>query len=144
MERRTTSPYPRLDRPVLAIVGLLLVASAVLFTMSDRAHDWRYYQYEFRRLVAEKLGQEKARTVPSGLQQIWVPALGHADRCTTCHQATAWKGFETAEEPYRTHPVEPLNRPVERFPELAGTLRLRSARHLPVHRLDLQCAPGRG
>jgi cytochrome c2 len=116
MEQRTTSPYPRRDRPVLAAVGLLLVVSTVLFTLNDREHEWRYYQYEFRRLVAEKLGQEKARTVPSGLQQIWVPALGHADRCTTCHQATAWKGFEAAEEPYRTHPIEPLkNHPPERF-----------------------------
>jgi cytochrome c2 len=97
-------------------VGLLLVASTVLFTISDREHEWRYYQYAFRQLVAEKFGDEKARTVPSGLQQIWVPALGRADRCVTCHQATTWKGFETAEEPFRTHPPGPLaSHPVERF-----------------------------
>ena len=39
-------------------------------------------------------GADKAKTVPSGLQQIWVPALGRADRCITCHQAVRWKGFE--------------------------------------------------
>ena len=33
MERRTNSPYPRIDRPVLAIIGVLLVVSTVLFTM---------------------------------------------------------------------------------------------------------------
>jgi cbb3-type cytochrome oxidase cytochrome c subunit len=116
MEKRTDSPYPRRDRPVLAAVGLLLVTSTVLFTINDREHEWRYYQYAFRQLVAEKFGDEKARTIPSGLQQIWVPALGRADRCMTCHQATAWKGFETAEEPFRTHPVQPLAvHPVERF-----------------------------
>jgi cytochrome c2 len=116
MEQRTSSPYPRRDRPVLAIVGLLLVVSTVLFTRNDREHEWRYYQYEFRRMVADKFGEEKARAVPSGLQQIWVPALGHADRCVTCHQATAWKGFETADEPHRTHPVELLkSHPPERF-----------------------------
>lgn len=116
MEQRTNSPYPRRDRPVLAVVGLLLVVSTVLFTRNDREHEWRYYQYEFKRLVAEKFGQEKARTVPSGLQQLWVPALGHADRCISCHQATAWKGFERADEPYRTHAAEPLkNHPPERF-----------------------------
>jgi cytochrome c551/c552 len=48
------------------------------------------------------------KTVPSGMQQIWVPALGRADRCTTCHQATSWKGFETADNPYKTHPPEIL------------------------------------
>jgi cytochrome c2 len=116
MEQRTNSPYPRLDKPVLAIVGLVLVLGAVLFTINDREHEWRYYQYEFRRVVADKLGAEKGRTVPTGLQQIWVPSLGHADRCVTCHQAVSWKGFEAAEEPFRTHPAEPLKgHPVEKF-----------------------------
>src|SRR5512136_361082 len=116
MEQRTNSPYPRWDRPVLAVVGLLLVVSTVLFTRNDREHEWRYYQYAFKQQVADKFGPDKARTVPSGLQQIWVPALGHADRCVTCHQATSWKGFETAEEPHRTHPVEPFRtHPPEKF-----------------------------
>ncbi len=116
MEHRTNSPYPRLDRPVLAIVGALLVVGAVLFTINDREHEWRFYQYDFKRVVSEKLGADKARTAPRGLQQIWVPSLGRADRCITCHQAVTWKGFETAEEPYRTHPLEPLkNHPVEQF-----------------------------
>ncbi len=116
MEHRTNSPYPRLDRPVLAAVGLVLVVGAVLFTINDREHEWRYYQYDFRRVVAERLGADTSHTVPTGLRQIWVPSLGHADRCITCHQAVSWKGFENADEPYRTHPVEPLkNHPAEKF-----------------------------
>jgi cytochrome c2 len=116
MERRTNSPYPRIDRPVLAIIGLLLVLSTVLFTMNDREHEWRYYQYDFRNQVVEKFGAEKARVLPSGLQQIWVPSMGRADRCVTCHQAVQWPGFEAAEEPYRTHPQELLRtHPVEKF-----------------------------
>jgi cytochrome c2 len=116
MERRTNSPYPRLDRPVLAIVGLLLVLSTVLFTKGDREHEWRYYQWDFRRVVGEKLGEAKARTVPAGLQQIWVPGLGRADRCPTCHQAVQRAGFESADEPYRMHPQEILkSHPVEIF-----------------------------
>jgi len=116
MEKRTHSPYPRLDRPVLAVIGLVLVASTVFFAWSDRQHDYKYYQYAFKNLVAEKLGADKAATVPSGLQQIWVPGLRRADRCTTCHLATNWKGFETNEEPFRTHPAEPLkHHPVEQY-----------------------------
>ncbi len=116
MEKRTDSPYPRRDRPILAAVGVLLVVSTVLFAWSDRRHDWRWYQQEFRRQVAEKLGAEKAETVPAGIQQHWVADLGRADRCITCHQAVSWKGFENAEEPWRTHPAEPLRaHPVERF-----------------------------
>jgi cbb3-type cytochrome oxidase cytochrome c subunit len=116
MERRTDSPYPRLDRPVLAGVGVLLVVSTALFMWKQRDHDWRYYQAEFQQLVAEKLGADRASTVPSGVQQIWVPGLRRADRCVTCHQAVTWKGFERAEHPYRTHPIEPLRtHPLEKY-----------------------------
>ena len=36
MEKRTDSPYARLDRPVLAVIGVLLVVSTVLFARNDR------------------------------------------------------------------------------------------------------------
>lgn len=116
MEQRTTSPYPRLDRPVLAGIGVLLVVSTVLFWWADRSHDWRYYQGEFRQMVADRFGADRADTVPAGIQQIWVPGLRRADRCQTCHQAVTWKGFESAEEPWRTHAAEPLrNHPIEQY-----------------------------
>jgi cytochrome c2 len=116
MEKRTDSPYPRRDRPALALVGVALVISTILFARSDRAHEWRWYQDQFSRQVAEKFGTDKAPTVPSGIQQIWVPSLGRADRCITCHQAIQWKGFEGADEPWRTHAAGPLkNHPVEKF-----------------------------
>ena len=92
MEKRTDSPYPRRDRPLLAAVGVLLIISTILFARADRVHDWRYYQYMFKGLVAEKLGEEKVASVPSGIQQIWVPSLGNADRCVTCHQGPALGG----------------------------------------------------
>lgn len=116
MEYRTSSPYPRVDRLVLAIIGLVLVIGTALFMWSDRAHDWRYYQAEFREMVAEKFGEDKAAVVPSGVQQIWVADLSRADRCVTCHQATSYQGFEKADHPYRTHPAAPLKEhPVEDF-----------------------------
>ena len=116
MEQRTDSPYPKKDRPILAIIGVLLVVSTVLFAWSDRKHDWRYYQYAFRGQVTEKLGAEKAATIPKGVQQIWVSEMRRADRCITCHQAMLWKGFEKAENPYKSHPVEPLKgHPIEKY-----------------------------
>ena len=116
MEQRTSSPYPRVDRLVMAIVGVVLVIGTGLFMWSDRARDWRYYQMEFRQMVAGKFGDDRAAVLPAGVQQIWVADLSRADRCVTCHQATAYKGFETAEHPYRTHPVEPLRQhPVENY-----------------------------
>ena len=116
MEQRTNSPYPKVDRPTLAIVGVLLILSCAMFFASDRAHDWRYYQASFKQQIAAKFGADRARQVPSGIQQFWVADLRRADRCVTCHQATSWKGFENGEEPYRTHPAEPLKlHPVEKF-----------------------------
>src|SRR6185312_8093069 len=116
MEKRTNSPFPRRDRPLLAVIGIVLVVPTVLIAMSERAHDWRYWQYEFKQQVTAKYGRDKAAAIPGGLQQIWLPELKRADRCVTCHQATSWKGFENAEEPLRTHPVEVLRQhPVEKY-----------------------------
>jgi len=116
MEKRTPAPFRKRDRAILAVVGVALIVSTFLFLYSYIAHDWRYYQGEFRNRVAQKFGEEKAATVPSGLQQIWVPELRHADRCVSCHQAVSWKGFEAAEEPFRTHPQEILRtHPAERY-----------------------------
>jgi cytochrome c2 len=116
MEKRTDSPYPKKDRPILAVIGVVLVLSTALFAWSDRKHDWRFYQWQFRNMVAEKFGDAKTATIPSGVQQLWVAELRRADRCITCHQAVSWKGFETADEPYRTHPVEILKtHPLEKF-----------------------------
>ncbi|ABS24461.1 cytochrome c family protein [Anaeromyxobacter sp. Fw109-5] len=116
MEQRSPSPYRSRDRLVLALVGVLLVVSTALFAWKDWVHDWRYYQWEFKRRVAGQLGEDKASAIPSGMLQVWVPALQRADRCVMCHQATAWKGFEGAEEPFRTHPPAILaSHPVERF-----------------------------
>jgi cytochrome c2 len=116
MEKRPPSSFRDRDRLVLAIVGLVLVASTALFAWKDWSHDWRYFQWEFKNRIEAKYGAEKAASVPSGMQQIWVPALRRADRCVMCHQAMSWKGFEDAEEPFRTHPQQVFaQHPVERF-----------------------------
>ncbi len=116
MEQRTPSSYRSRDRLVLSGVGVLLVVSLGLFAWKDWSHDWRYYQRQFRAQIAGKLGEEKAATIPSGMLQIWVPDLPRADRCVMCHQAIAWKGFESAEEPNRTHPQQILlTHPVQQY-----------------------------
>ena len=117
MEKRTDSPYPKRDRPMLAIIGVLLVVSTVLVRLERPRHDWRYYQYAVqaagRREVRRREGKDASR---SGVQQIWVPSLGRADRCITCHQAMLWKGFEKADEPVPDASAEPLkDHPVEKF-----------------------------
>lgn len=116
MEKRTDSPYPRKDRLALAIAGALLLVATVLFFLRDQQRDWRYYQWAFRNLVTDKFGAAKAEAIPKGTQQIWVADLRRADRCISCHQGYSWKGLETAEHPFRTHPAAILAKhPVETF-----------------------------
>jgi cbb3-type cytochrome oxidase cytochrome c subunit len=116
MAPRTDASSQTVDRHLLAAVGLILAGAMAFVAWHDRQHDYRHYQRAFRDTVAGRLGAARAATVPSGPLQIWVPGLGRADRCVTCHQAVSWEGFETAGEPARTHPREPLRaHPVERF-----------------------------
>jgi len=116
VERLSPSPFASRDRLLLALVGLALIVSTALFAYSDRMHDWRYYQAEFRELVAAKLGAAKAAAVPSGLRQVWLPQLGRADRCPSCHLGASWEDLGDAPQPYRRHPPEILrSHPVERF-----------------------------
>jgi cytochrome c551/c552 len=113
---RSASPFSSGDGWALAGIGALLVAASVLFTVKGAGGEWRFYQSGFRQLVAGKSGPARAAEVPAGPQQIWVPALGRTDRCVTCHQAITWPGFETAPEPFRTHPADVLKvHPVDRF-----------------------------
>jgi cytochrome c2 len=98
------------------VVGaILLVITGWLYYETFRS-EWTAYQSEFHRMVSDKFGGDRARQIPSGLQQIWVSDLNRVDRCVTCHQATEWDGFENAPEPYRTHPKAILrNHPIGQY-----------------------------
>ena len=118
MEKRTNSPYPRRDRPLLAVVGVILVVSAVLFTRNDREHEWRYYQYAFRQAVAEKFGPDKARTVPSGLQQTvgetgWQLSHGERSRLYIARALLQGADLVILDESFAALDPETLGRAVE-------------------------------
>lgn len=92
----------------------LLVTGFVYWNYT--APEWSAYQSEFRSLVTEKFGKDRAAQIPHGLQQIWAKDLGRVDRCTTCHQAIEWKGLENAAGPFKSHPKEILDKhPIQQF-----------------------------
>lgn len=104
------------DRTYVAVAALLLLAVTAYATYDYLTPEWKRYQAEFREVVGEKFGEERASAVPAGLQQVYVKELGLTERCVTCHQATEWKGLESAENPFRTHPAEILkSHPVGKF-----------------------------
>jgi len=96
--------------------GAVILIITVFLFWSAEVPDWKLYQAEFRDLVSQKFGEEKAQQVPGGLQQIWLKDLDRVDRCTTCHQAIEWKGLDDQPNPYKSHPREILAKhPVEKF-----------------------------
>jgi len=99
---------------VMAVVTLI-VGSAVVF--KDSTPEWKYYQDEFRVIVAEEAGAADPSLLPAGIQQIWVEPLGRVDRCTTCHQGVTWRGLENIEQPWTTHPRMELfdAHPIEQY-----------------------------
>ena len=108
--------FVKIDRAIVSVVGIALFL-VVAFSVYDYFHpEWMNYQAEYRDLVEEKFGPERADQVPSGFQQIYVKSLDRTDRCITCHQATEWTGLENAPEPFRTHPKEILKtHPISKY-----------------------------
>ena len=74
MEKRTDSPYPRLDRPVLAVIGLVLVASTAFFAWSDRQARLQVLPIRLQAAWSPRSSAtSRPRPCAPGIQQIWVP-----------------------------------------------------------------------
>jgi cbb3-type cytochrome oxidase cytochrome c subunit len=101
----------------ILIISILLIVGTLAVIIQDSTSDWKYYQAEFREIVAENFGSVDLSTIPSGIQQIWIEDLNRVDRCITCHQGINWKGLETVEQPWKSHPNTTLlkNHPTEKY-----------------------------
>ncbi len=104
------------------IIMLLAVSSAIFVgglaaVIVDTVPEWKYYQSEFRAIVAEEIGDVEQSQLPRGIQQTWVEDLDIVDRCTSCHLGIDWRGLENVELPWTTHPRPELlaSHPVETF-----------------------------
>jgi cbb3-type cytochrome oxidase cytochrome c subunit len=106
----------RLDRAVAAILAVLLAGATGWLVYGEMSPEYLRHQRRFREAVRQRLGEGAARSVPAGLEQVWLGETGGANRCVSCHVATTWQGFETADLPLRSHRLDILRtHPVERF-----------------------------
>lgn len=104
------------DARWLYLAGLAVLVILATVVWGELNPPYRVYQDDFRQLVEERFGPEKAALTPHGVQQIWLASADRVDRCATCHLGVSWQGLENAAEPFRTHPTGPLeHHPVERF-----------------------------
>lgn len=108
--------FVKKDKLFLSVGGMLLLLVTAYGFYDYYTPEWQSYQEEFRDLVEEKFGPERAAAIPTGLQQTFVKELNIADRCITCHQGVEWKGLENAPQPFRTHPKEILEKhPISKY-----------------------------
>ena len=77
--------FVKQDRLVLSLIGIAIVVLLGFISYNYLTPEWLSYQAEFRDLVGEKFGPERAATAPTGLQQVYAKELDKADRCITCH-----------------------------------------------------------
>ncbi len=99
------------------IVSLLMLLISLIVIAREETPEWKDYQSEFKDIVAENFGNVDLSDIPDGIQQIWVEDLDRVDRCITCHQGISWKGLESVDNPWKTHPNSELiaNHPPEKF-----------------------------
>lgn len=90
----------------VAVLGTLLWAVA-----DERSADWRTHQAAHAAMLAER-GVE----LPVALRQHYLPELGVADRCGSCHLGIDDPAMAGAPQPHTTHPGTLLeSHPPERF-----------------------------
>ncbi len=107
---------PSRDTHLIWLAGLAVLSICAFLLWSEAHPDYRSYQEEFRKIVQERFGPERAAVTPIGLQQIWLESADRVDRCVSCHLGVSWQGLEQVEEPFTTHPLKPLeHHPIEQF-----------------------------
>lgn len=95
--------------PVLLFIGAVLLFLLTIVVIYKENHpEWKQYQSRFIKIADLSIGQERARTIDKGIQQIYLPSLNRVDRCITCHQGYDIPGLEKVSQPFATHPDLPF------------------------------------
>jgi len=110
-----TIPRWSLSATLVSLVLLLICMGYMVY--QDYQEEYRGHQKRFRQLISDKFGSEKASRVELGFKQLWIPEIGVADRCITCHLSIGWEGLQEAEPPLGTHSSPELikKHPVDKF-----------------------------
>ncbi|HSR67759.1 MAG TPA: c-type cytochrome [Acidobacteriota bacterium] len=104
------------DRPLLWAFSFLSLLVCLWVIWDQAAPPYQAYQQEFRALIEERFGPERAAATPMGLQQVWLEEARRVDRCTSCHLGVTWEGLGNAPQPFSSHPPGYLDKhPVEDF-----------------------------
>jgi sulfur oxidation c-type cytochrome SoxX len=102
-----------------ALSSLSLAAVTAWALIDDHQTEWRAHQQDYAARVVEQAAASNgavATDVELKLRQVFLPELGVADRCESCHLGAENPTMASAPEPLRVHPGAMLAlHPVERF-----------------------------
>jgi mono/diheme cytochrome c family protein len=109
---------PGRDRLALGLAGLVLLGVSLAAVLREANPGWEHEQANVRGIVRMRVGEEAARSLPTGIRQVWIERLDRVDRCVTCHVSIeGGPALARAPHPARSHPRPELlaAHPVEKF-----------------------------
>lgn len=89
---------------LFAISSLAVLFFLAAFVYMEETAEWKGYQREYYRKLAEITGDPSVAGTPLKVMQIWNEELGQADRCTSCHLGIDNPAFADADQPLKAHP----------------------------------------
>lgn len=89
-------------RLYFAVSSVVLLVVLAFSPFKDYFREWKFYQYEYNRLIADL--PQRVKPVEIGIKQIWVQKLDRVDRCVTCHLGLKVEALKEAKQPFRSHP----------------------------------------
>lgn len=93
---------------LFAVFSVLTLVVLAIAAAKNHFPEWRGYQGEFNRIAVEKAKENiLVKGVEPGIRQIWNPALGVTDRCTSCHLGIEEPSLQHAVQPFTAHPTTP-------------------------------------
>lgn len=92
-----------------ASISVLLAIVASIAPTRDLFSQWRHYQRDYRKLIAQRPDAARLqKRFQAGVQQIWIPEQHVTDRCATCHVALQETVLsDQRQQPFRPHPPMP-------------------------------------
>jgi mono/diheme cytochrome c family protein len=97
-------------RFAFAVSSVIFLVVLAVSPVKDYLSEWRHYQKDYAKFAE---GRPDTKTLLAdyhlGINQIWVPQMGVADRCTTCHLGITQANLRdpNVPEPFRAHPLIP-------------------------------------
>lgn len=105
----------------LVIGAIVLVLANVFIMVKNYQTEWRRYQLEYLQLAYDKTTDPQMKEIlkvrTPRIEQIVVTGFGkeRVDRCITCHLGIDDERFQTAPQPFTTHPKIPGNHSYRTF-----------------------------